>query len=494
MKVTVLGATAALATLVTAESSLSCCGALAKHPQLKGKIYDAKSKEYDARLATYYSANSALPPTCMAMPSSTQDVSTIAKIISEKQCLFGMRSGSHSAWRGANSVDDGITIDFSYMNKTTYDIKTKTAKIQPGSDWGHVYEALNPYGVVAVGGRASIVGVGGFTTGGGYSFHSQKRGFACDAVANFEVVLADGSIVNANIKENPDLFKSLKGGSGNLGFITRVDERVENSNTLWGGFVFFDPKDSDSVFDAYIDFTEKMDDDPASEIITSIQWNGTDRFMISVVSNVDTIPNPAILKDYLSLPSTSNTISTGEIADLIPQFTGPTPLGLYANWMAGQFSNDVRAMRFAEKKHAETIEKMQAAAPGSEFNLLLQFQPVTPLMAKHAEDAGGNVLGLTELTKDGPTIMWMIMCTVDTPENQEKIHPLTLEFRESIIAYGKEIGAHKDYIYLNYALGDQDVIASYGAENVKFLKKTAKRYDPHGVFQKLRRSGFKLPA
>jgi hypothetical protein len=71
-----------------------------------------------------------------------------------------------------------------------------------------------------------------------------------------------------------------------------------------------------------------MDDDPASEIITSIQWNGTDRFMISVVSNVDTIPNPAILKDYLSLPSTSNTISTGEIADLIPQFTGPTPLGL----------------------------------------------------------------------------------------------------------------------------------------------------------------------
>lgn len=62
-----------------------------------------------------------------------------------------------------------IIFSLGYMNKTTYDIKTKTAKIQPGSDWGHVYEALNPYGVVAVGGRASIVGVGGFTTGGGVS-------------------------------------------------------------------------------------------------------------------------------------------------------------------------------------------------------------------------------------------------------------------------------------------------------------------------------------
>lgn len=53
------------------------------------------------------------------------------------------------------------------MNTTTYDSKKQIASIQPGSDWGRVYEALNEYGVAAVGGRASVVGVGGFTTGGG---------------------------------------------------------------------------------------------------------------------------------------------------------------------------------------------------------------------------------------------------------------------------------------------------------------------------------------
>lgn len=56
-----------------------------------------------------------------------------------------------------------------YMNQTWYDTKTKIARIQPGSNWGHVYEALEPYGVTAVGGRASPVGVGGFITGGGVS-------------------------------------------------------------------------------------------------------------------------------------------------------------------------------------------------------------------------------------------------------------------------------------------------------------------------------------
>jgi FAD/FMN-containing dehydrogenase len=55
------------------------------------------------------------------------------------------------------------------MNKTTYDAESKVASIQSGSTWGLAYEALNEYGVTAIGGRASIVGVGGFITGGGVS-------------------------------------------------------------------------------------------------------------------------------------------------------------------------------------------------------------------------------------------------------------------------------------------------------------------------------------
>ena len=60
------------------------------------------------------------------------------------------------------------------MNSTAYDSKNKIARIEPGSNWGLVYEALDPYGVAAVGGRASPVGVGGFTTGGGVSVTSTK--------------------------------------------------------------------------------------------------------------------------------------------------------------------------------------------------------------------------------------------------------------------------------------------------------------------------------
>ncbi|TVY74578.1 Bifunctional solanapyrone synthase [Fusarium oxysporum f. sp. cubense] len=473
--------------------SFSCCDALANIPQLKNKVYMPETTQYDQRLETYYSANAALEPWCMVMPESTQDVSRVAKVVSKHSCPFGIRSGAHSAFRRANGVDYGITIDFGHMNATVYDAKHKLAKIQPGSNWGHVYEALDPYGVAAVGGRASVVGVGGFITGGGYSFHSNVKGFACDQVVNFEVVLADGKIVDANRRENPDLWKALKGGSGNVGFVTRIDQRVVNSNQLWGGFVVFDLAQRDAVFNAYIKFVEANEEDAASQLIVSVQYDGKQRLLLSVVSNSDAKESPPAFSPLLSIPNTSNTLTRGKIADLVPQFTGPTPLGLYANWMTGMTENDIRIIKFMDEKHEEYVDKMKAAAPGSDFSVLVQFQPVTALMVSHARENGGNVLGLEDVTADGPTLMWLIAVTVDTAENQEKIYPLTLEYRAAVNAYATAIGINKNWEYLNYALGDQNPLSHYGARNIQTMRRASKKYDPHGVFQRLRASGFKMP-
>lgn len=61
------------------------------------------------------------------------------------------------------------------------------------------------------------VGVGGLTLGGGLSFLSGQYGLVCDNVVNYEVVLANASIVNANASNNPDLFFALKGGGNQFG-------------------------------------------------------------------------------------------------------------------------------------------------------------------------------------------------------------------------------------------------------------------------------------
>lgn len=147
------------------------------------------------------------------------------------------------------------------MNSTTYNPETRIASIQPGSRWQEAFETLAPYGVTTTGGRAGTVGVGGFLTGGGNSFHSASHGMGCDNVANFEVVLADGSIIHANAEENPDLWVALKGGSGNFGLVTRFDMHVidfpdPSKPDLWAGFISFNLTDGDAAIDALESFTD----------------------------------------------------------------------------------------------------------------------------------------------------------------------------------------------------------------------------------------------
>lgn len=151
-------------------------------------------------------------------------------------------------------------------------------------------------------------------------------------------------------------------------------------------------------------------------------------------------------------------------------------------------------MKFIERKHEEYIQKMTAAAPGANFSLLSQFQPITKSMVAHSHETGGNVLGLEDVVASGPAINWLIAVTVDTVENQKKIDPLTREYRDAVDTYATRLGVNKDWVYLNYALGDQDPLKYYGSENIKLLQAVSQKYDPKGVFQKLRSSGFKLPA
>lgn len=94
-----------------------------------------------------------------------------------------MRSGGHSS-TGSSSTVNGVTIDLSYLNTTSYNDETNIASIGPGGRWQTVYADLVKYGITVAGGRDGDVGVGGFLLGGGNSYYSGRTGFGCDSVVN----------------------------------------------------------------------------------------------------------------------------------------------------------------------------------------------------------------------------------------------------------------------------------------------------------------------
>ncbi len=103
---------------------------------------------------------------------------------------------------------------------------------------------------------------------------------------------------------------------------------IVESTQLWGGFIFFNLSQRDAVFDAYLKFADNMDSDLSSQLIVSVQYDGTQRILLAVMSNIDAVDMAPAFDNFRSIENTSSTLSIGNIAELVPQFTGPTPLGL----------------------------------------------------------------------------------------------------------------------------------------------------------------------
>jgi FAD/FMN-containing dehydrogenase len=166
-----------------------------KTSPLAEKVFYPSNPAYHTSLSTFWRADiQQTYPACIVQPHNTEDVSLTLSILVESndnttRCQFSIRSGGHGTVLGSTNREYGVTVDLSLLNSTVYNPEAGTASIGPGARWKGVYTALAEYGVAVPGGRGGTVGVGGFVTGGGNSFHSARYGFTCDAVVNFEVCL-----------------------------------------------------------------------------------------------------------------------------------------------------------------------------------------------------------------------------------------------------------------------------------------------------------------
>jgi len=89
---------------------------------------------------------------------------------------------------GSNSIDaPGVLLSMTHLQERSLNADKSTVSIGSGLRWADVYNFLQPYGLVVVGGRAGQIGVPGLFLGGGLSFYSAQYGFASDNVVNFEV-------------------------------------------------------------------------------------------------------------------------------------------------------------------------------------------------------------------------------------------------------------------------------------------------------------------
>ncbi len=158
-------------------------------------------------------------PALVVQPTDVTDVQKAVSFAREHNLLLAVKCGGHS-FSGLSSCDRGMQIDLKEFRGVTIDAAGRRASVKGGCLLGMVDRESMAQGLVTPLGTVSHTGVGGLTLGGGFGRIARRYGMAIDNLESMDVVTADGQLRHASLRENPDLFWGLRGGSGNFGVVT----------------------------------------------------------------------------------------------------------------------------------------------------------------------------------------------------------------------------------------------------------------------------------
>ncbi|KAH8590934.1 hypothetical protein B0O99DRAFT_633873 [Bisporella sp. PMI_857] len=400
---------------------------------------------------------------------------------------FAIRSGGHAPFLGAANINNGILIDMSKFNNLTYDEEKEVAVIGTGMRWGEVYEQLGQYHVAVVGGRVPGVGVGGLILGGGLSWLTDLYGLACDNVVNFEVVTADGSLINANAKDNKELFWALKGGGNNFGIVTKFSLKTYPLHQVWGGNRNYAIEDLPAVFNAMHEYQSVPHKDPyANMIILASPTDATIGIALTLIYLKPQTQRPSVFDPFYRINSTSDNTGPQTFSALIN--SNPLPNStIRFDWAAtSALPNKLLYQDLANIVVNSTAVDTIRNAFGF---FAATFQPISSSAVKAGYSNGGNALGLDAINQT-----WIqVEAAWPFTTNDVAVHAALKNITDESSHAAELQHSHIPYIYMNDAGLDEKVITSYGERNVRKLKQVQKKYDPQLVFQRLVPGYFKLP-
>lgn len=404
-------------------------------------------------------------------------------------------------WNGASNIDsDGFVIDLGKLKKISTSQDNKIVSVEPGLLMVEVYNFLDPLNITIPVGRAADVAVGGFLLGGGISFFTSTTGLANNHILNYEVVLADGSIVNVNANSEPELYYALKMGSTNYGIVTRFDMTAFELplNTICAGVHGYTIDKLKDVSEVLVEFLDQTPQTP-SLFAAGAGWDPTYKAYGALHGYTHSC---APGKDRLFNWVKSKFSEIGEFAD-----GGP------AAWSGlGDVTNTMRDILFPGGKRESwqtiTFQKADASFIVDVFNLMktafeplhaegirdiFTIQPFTSDQFLSGQPAQGNPSTSSFESEHGGLIVFLLIAEWEDPSKDALAERVARDLFSKIEALAQKRGLLHPWIYLNYADSYQPVYQrSVNKKTMGALANVKGRYDPKNIFTKYWRGGYKI--
>lgn len=439
--------------------------------RLLGTIIRPDDKGYDDARKVHNGMISKRPMMIVYCKDVADVISTV-NFARNNNLLLAVRSGGHNAG-GLGICDDGVVIDLSGIKYTLVDPVAKTVVAGGGCTWGDIDHATHAFGMATPNGIISTTGVGGLTLGGGIGHFTRQLGLTIDNLLSVDMVLADGSFVNASADKNQDLFWAVRGGGGNFGVVTAFTFKLHPMKILYAGPILYEINETEEIMRWYRDFIRKDAPD---------DLNGFFVFL--------TIPPAPMFPEHLHLKKMCGIVwsytgpldKADKVFEPIRKFkkpaidlAGPIPQPVLQKLFDGLYSPGLQwywKADFFKELSDEAITKHYAF--GRSLPTLLSGMHLYPVNGAAAK------IGKKDTAWNFRDAVWAeVIIGVDPDHaNKEKITTWANQYWEALHPYSAG-GA-----YVNFMMdeGENRVKASYG-DNYERLTMIKKKYDPDNLFR-----------
>ncbi|KAL5358520.1 hypothetical protein BJX96DRAFT_182956 [Aspergillus floccosus] len=470
---------------VTKATDSACSALFAAYPT---QILFPNSTNYLSETREFWDIRSNLHPLCIFFPQTGDDVAEAMRTVHASDAQFAVRGGGHMNYPGSNNIEGGVLIALSDMQALR--VHNESIEVGPGARWYQVYNALEPYGRLSLGGRLKTIGVPGLTLIGGFHYFINKHGFVMDQVISYAVVLGNGTQVTANATTNRDLFWALKGGANNFGIVTKFVFRTYDIPRVSSTIQMYNETEIPAFIRAVTHLAEV--DDPVAPIaaggILTITYNTTTKAasasLLGLQEGVSRPPSQ--FANFTAIPGPLKVHNVTTAAQWASGLDSPNQMFrvMFSHHTIKPRADVLYEIYKTWKSAVESIADVEGLYPTFVMNIIPRGA------ARVGKTNGiGNVWGLDD---DQPWIIWQISTGWALEQDDLRIQSWSRELITALHEEYKPQGITSEFIYMGDAGEWQDPFAGFPAQNVKWMKRIRSRYDQDGVFARLNWGGFKM--
>ncbi|TRM68487.1 hypothetical protein BD626DRAFT_116866 [Schizophyllum amplum] len=447
-------------------------------PEFKGDLVTPESADYEESIKRW-AVNAKRPAKIVAFVKDAADIALAIKYARTHNLEIAIKCGGHHP-AGASSTDGGLVIDLHrYMDYARIDPEKKLGYVGGGAVWETVDKAAIAHGLATVGGTVNHTGVSGLTLGGGYGFLSSSYGLALDNVLGATVITADGSILTANEKENPDLFWGIRGGGSNFGVISEfVFQLYDQRKTVFAGLVIFPPTVLKGLVAVTEEWWKTAGDKEAMIQIAAVGPDHKPGIIIVIFYNGSEEEGRAVYKKFFDLGPVADMAKEipYEVLNSLQNPVAYHGQGVYQKGVAHK-KPDYETIQAAFDRVVELCEK-----PGPNPNIMFEYFPLHKVVAKSGDTSA--------FRRDPyPSVLVNAFWVEDTEENLKLGKEIVYEMCAMIKKSSPELSAEQQQGYGNY---DDEAVSKVSANKAALvfgkyyprLQELKKKYDPDMVFHK----------